>query len=121
MDKLNKCYIWHIITLAKMKLRLRNLKLRNGLEMMRFGKNTDAATEIKLLKQKLSQKERKITRLEMCFADILLEIRNLNESNNYPDESIKRRKISELCTDVRYELLVRKKESTAPDSESESS
>ena len=48
MDKLNKCYIWHIITLAKMKLRLRNLKLRNGLEMMRFGKNTDAATEIKL-------------------------------------------------------------------------
>lgn len=26
MDKLSKCYIWHIITLAKMKYKLRRLK-----------------------------------------------------------------------------------------------
>lgn len=26
MDKLDKCYIWHIITLAKMKYKLRQLK-----------------------------------------------------------------------------------------------
>nr|DAK92948.1 MAG TPA: hypothetical protein [Caudoviricetes sp.]DAY56713.1 MAG TPA: hypothetical protein [Caudoviricetes sp.] len=26
MDKLDKCYIWHIITLATMKYKLRNLK-----------------------------------------------------------------------------------------------
>ena len=26
MDKLSKCYIWHIITLAKMKYKLRGLK-----------------------------------------------------------------------------------------------
>lgn len=27
-DKLNKCYIWHIITLAKMKNKLKQLKLK---------------------------------------------------------------------------------------------
>nr|DAT55169.1 MAG TPA: hypothetical protein [Caudoviricetes sp.] len=26
MDKLDKCYIWHIITQAKLKLRLKELK-----------------------------------------------------------------------------------------------
>ena len=26
MDNLDKCYIWHIITLAKMKYKLRSLK-----------------------------------------------------------------------------------------------
>lgn len=26
MDKLDKCYIWHIITLATMKYKLKNLK-----------------------------------------------------------------------------------------------
>lgn len=40
------------------------------------------------------------------MADILLQIRTINESNNYSDPSIKRRKISELCTDTRYELLI---------------
>lgn len=32
MDKLTKCYLWHIITLSKMKLRLRELKVRKKLE-----------------------------------------------------------------------------------------
>lgn len=26
MDKLDKCYIWHIITLAKLKLKLKEVK-----------------------------------------------------------------------------------------------
>lgn len=26
MDKLDKCYIWHVITMAKLKLRLQELK-----------------------------------------------------------------------------------------------
>ncbi len=30
MQKLDKCYIWHVITLSKMKLRLRELKVRKG-------------------------------------------------------------------------------------------
>ena len=85
------------------------------------GKHTADAVTIKKLKEELKQKEKDLFNLQMNFADTLLEIRNLNESNNYSDESVKRRKISELCTDVRYELLVRKKESTASDNELESS
>ena len=121
MDKLTKCYLWHIITLSKMKLRLRELKVRKGWEMMSKGKHTNDAVTIKQLKQELKQKEKYLFKLQTDLADKLLEIRNLNESNNYSDESVKRRKISELCTDVRYELLVRKKESTASDNELESS
>ena len=26
MDKLDKCYIWHVVTIAKLKLRLKELK-----------------------------------------------------------------------------------------------
>lgn len=26
MDKLDKCYIWHIVTMSKLKLRLKELK-----------------------------------------------------------------------------------------------
>lgn len=88
---------------------------------MSKGKHTADAVTIKKLKEELKQKEKDLFNLQMNFADTLLEIRNLNESNNYSDESVKRRKISELCTDVRYELLVRKKESTASDNELESS
>lgn len=88
---------------------------------MSRGKHSNDAVVIKQLRQVLKQKDDELLKLQMDFADILLEIRNLNESNNYSDESIKRRKISELCTDVRYELLVRKKESTASDDELESS
>lgn len=88
---------------------------------MSKGKHTADAVTIKKLKDELKQKEKDLFNLQMNFADTLLEIRNLNESNNYSDESVKRRKISELCTDVRYELLVRKKESTASDNELESS
>lgn len=88
---------------------------------MSKGKHTNDAVTIKKLKELLKQKEKDLFDLQIDFADILLKIRNLNESNNYSDESVKRRKISELCTDVRYELLVRKKESTASDSKFESS
>ena len=88
---------------------------------MSKGKHTADAVTIKKLKEELKQKEKDLFNLQMNFADTLLEIRNLNESNNYSDDSLKTRKISELCTDLRYELLVRKKESTASDNELESS
>nr|DAN67834.1 MAG TPA: hypothetical protein [Caudoviricetes sp.] len=26
MDKLDKCYVWHVVTMAKLKLRLKELK-----------------------------------------------------------------------------------------------
>ena len=51
-------------------------------------------------------KEKEIKDIKFSVADILLQIRMINESNNYSDPSVKRRKISELCTDTRYELLI---------------
>jgi hypothetical protein len=26
MDKLDKCYVWHVVTMAKLRLRLKELK-----------------------------------------------------------------------------------------------
>ena len=51
-------------------------------------------------------KEKEIKDIKFSVADILLQIRNINESNNYSDPSVKIRRISELCTDTRYELLI---------------
>lgn len=54
----------------------------------------------------IDRKDREIKDIKFSLADVLLMIRNLNESNEYHDPSVKKRKISELCTDTRYELLV---------------
>lgn len=64
------------------------------------GKHSEESLEIKQLKEK------EIKDIKFSIADILLTIRNINESNNYSDSSVKKRKISELCTDTRYELLI---------------
>lgn len=68
-----------------------------------IGKHTEEAQKIKQLEETVAAKDKDI---KFSLADILLRIRNLNESNDYGDSSVKRRKISELCTDTRYELLI---------------
>lgn len=70
------------------------------------GKHTVKEQKIKQLEETVAAKDRKIKDIKFSLADILERIRNLNESNNYGDPSVKRRKISELCTDTRYELLI---------------
>ena len=32
MDKLDKCYIWHVVTMAKLKLRLKEFLVNGGYE-----------------------------------------------------------------------------------------
>lgn len=76
---------------------------------MKLGKHINENQEIKRLNKIISEKERKIHIMEMEFSDVLLEIRTLNESNTYGNESVIRRKISELCTNTRYELLTKNK------------
>ena len=56
--------------------------------------------------QTIELKEKEIKDIKFSVSDVLLQIRNINESNNYSDPSVKKRKISELCTDTRYELLI---------------
>ena len=70
------------------------------------GKHTEEALKIKQLEETISLKEKEIKDIKFSVTDILLQIRNINESNDYSDPSVKRRKISELCTDTRYELLI---------------
>lgn len=70
------------------------------------GKHTDDAIKIKQLEETIRLKNQEIKDIKYSLADVLLRIRTLNESNNYNDPSVKRRKISELCTDTRYELLI---------------
>lgn len=102
MDKLDKCYIWHIITLATMRNKLRTLK--GGRNMP--GKHTEAGVKIRQLEEIIQRKDKEIKDIKFSIADILLQIRTINRSNEYGDPSIKKRKISELCTDTRYELLI---------------
>lgn len=70
------------------------------------GKHTQEALRINELEETIRLKDKEIKDIKYSVADVLERIRNLNESNSYSDPSLKRRKISELCTDTRYELLV---------------
>lgn len=70
------------------------------------GKHTEEAVKIKQLEETVRLKEQEIRDIKFSVADVLARIRILNESNSYGDPSVKRRKISELCVDTRYELLI---------------
>lgn len=70
------------------------------------GKHTEQALKIKQLEETISLKEKEIKYIKFSVSDVLLQIRNINEQNDYSDPSVKKRKISELCTDTRYELLI---------------
>ena len=83
------------------------------------GKHSEEVLEINRLRKELQAKDNEMFELKSNLADILQQIRNLNESNKCSNESEKKQKISELCTDTIYDLLMRKKESTAQDSQSE--
>ena len=70
------------------------------------GKHSAEELKIKELEEIIALKEKEIKDIKYSVSDILLKIRNTNESNEYLDPSVKKRKISELCTDTRYELLI---------------
>ena len=71
-----------------------------------MGKHSKEALEIKQLEDRVSLKEKEIKDIKFIISDVLLQIKKINESNEYSDPSIKRKKISELCMDTRYELLI---------------
>lgn len=70
------------------------------------GKHSQESLEIKRLNEVIERKDKEIKDIKFSVSDILLQIRNLNEGNNYADPSLIKRKISELCTDTRYQLLI---------------
>lgn len=71
-----------------------------------MGKHSQEALKIKQLEETIELKKKEIKDIKFSVSDVLLQIRNINESNNYSDPSVKKRKISELCTDTRDELLI---------------
>ncbi len=64
-----------------------------------LGKHSEKSIQIKNLKQELKE-------IKTDMSDVLNYIRAINESNSYSDESVKRRKISEICTDTIYKLII---------------
>lgn len=70
------------------------------------GNHSEEMLRIKQLEEVIAAKDKEIKDIKFSVSDVLLQIRTINESNNYSDLSVKKRKISELCTDTRYELLI---------------
>lgn len=68
--------------------------------------------EIKRLSSIIERKDIEIQDIKTSLADILQQIRDINESVNEIDPEVKRRKISEMCTNTIYELLVDEKDRT---------
>lgn len=54
-----------------------------------IGKHTEEAQKIKQLEETVAAKDKEIKDIKFSLADILLRIRNLNESNDYGDSSVK--------------------------------
>lgn len=71
-----------------------------------MAKHTAEAIKIKELEEIIERKDKEIKDIKHSVADILLQIRELNECNSYGDTSVMKRKISELCTNTRYELYI---------------
>ncbi len=70
------------------------------------GNHSEEMLRIKQLEEVIAAKDKEIKDIKFSVSDVLLQIRTINESNNYSDPSVKKRKISELCTNTRYELLI---------------
>lgn len=68
--------------------------------------------EIKRLSSIIERKDIEIQDIKTSLADILQQIRDINESVNEIDPEVKRRKISEMWTNTIYELLVDEKNRT---------
>lgn len=68
--------------------------------------------EIKRLSSIIERKDIEIQDIKTSLADILQQIKDINESVNEIDPEVKRRKISEMCANTIYELLVDEKNRT---------
>ena len=60
----------------------------------------------------IKRRDREINDIKNSLADIKQNIRDINESDKYVDPNVKKREISELCTNTIYELLVDEKNRT---------
>ncbi len=95
--------------LDKMKQTLRIIK--DKIKSLKGGRKMQEAEYIEHLEELVRLKDIEIKDIKTECAEqfdiIRYEcFRNVNEANNYGDLAVKKRKISELCTDTRYQLLI---------------
>ena len=61
---------------------------------------------IKAKEETISCKDKEIKDIKESIFKVLQEIRDINESNDYSAPEVRKRKISELCTNTQYELYI---------------
>lgn len=61
---------------------------------------------VNILEGTINLRDKELLDVKTSFWDVLQTIRDLNESSDYNEPDIRRRKISEFCTDVQYQLYV---------------
>ena len=71
-------------------------------EKEKMGKHFEEMQQIKNL---IEKKNEEIFRLETEIVSILQQIRNVNESNNYGNTYVTKRKINEICSDSILKFL----------------
>lgn len=69
-----------------------------------LGKHSEERQLIKELAQVIEHKEKEQKDLKAKALEKFKEIKNLNECNNYGNEKVMKRKISEICSDIISEL-----------------
>ena len=74
-------------------------------EKEKMGKHFEEMQQIKNLSRTIEKKNEEIFRLETEIVDILQQIRNVNESNNYGNTYVTKRKINEICSDSILKFL----------------
>ena len=80
---------------------------------MEIAKRTVESKKIRELEEKIKEKDeiiarkdREIKETKFSLADILFKIITINDANDSGQPDVKKRKINEICTNTRYELLV---------------
>ena len=76
---------------------------------MDFAKHTSEGQEIKRLEEVIALRDKEIHDIKYSLADILEEIRNLNEQNDYGQPEVKKRKISDTGCERFYFIYHRSK------------
>lgn len=75
-----------------------------------MGKHSEKEQEIKRLNKIIALRDKEIFDIKTSLVDVFQRIRNMNECNAYSAPEVKQRRISEICTDTIYELLIDEKE-----------
>ena len=71
-----------------------------------MGKHSENGQEINKLNKIIALRDEEIFNIKTSLAGVLQKIRDINECNDYSAPEVKTRRISELCTDTIYELLI---------------